>query len=62
MLPNWSSAASKLVLLQPSTAAAEQVFFPSLLNAISTIQQSSLEEYVETSYASVYQTLIQAID
>ena len=53
VLPIWSSAASKIVLLQPSSAAAERVF--SLLNAsFDKTQQSSLEDYVESSIMLQY--------
>ena len=44
-LPNWSAAAKKACLVQPSSAAAERVF--SLLNSFGTKQNNSLEDYVE---------------
>ena len=47
-LPQWSLVAKKVILLQPSSAAAERVF--SLLNSsFSEQQQNSLEDYVEAS-------------
>ena len=47
-LPNWSGAASLVILVQPSSAAAERVF--SLLkNSFTEKQDSSLQDYVETS-------------
>jgi len=52
-LPNWSSAARKVLLLQPSSAASERVF--SLLKAsFSDQQESSLEDYIETSVMLQY--------
>ena len=47
-LPNWSTAVKKILLVQPSSASAEQVF--SLLqNAFNKQQEGALEETVETS-------------
>ena len=47
-LPHWSSAAQKILLIQPSSAAAERVF--SVLNdSFGQKQTQSLEDYVETS-------------
>ena len=52
-LPHWSAAFKLLVLIQPSSAAAERVF--SLLNAsFSSSQTNSLEDYVETSIMLQY--------
>ena len=52
-LPNWSSAARRILLIQPSSAAAERVF--SLLKASFGEQQdSSLQDYVETSLMLQY--------
>ena len=52
-LPNWSAAAKKILLLQPSSAASERVF--SLLNnSFGFKQNSSLEDYVETSILLQY--------
>ena len=48
VLPRWSSAARKILLVQPSSAAAERVFF--LLKASFGEQQDScLQDYVEAS-------------
>ena len=47
-LPNWSKAASKVLLLQPSSAAAERVF--SLLkSSFGDLQDNSLQDYIESS-------------
>ena len=47
-LPNWSSAARKVVLAQPASGAAERVF--SLLNSsFGESQETALEDYVEAS-------------
>ena len=47
-LPNWSTAAKKIVLVQPSSAAAERVF--SLLKqSFGEQQDSSLQDYIEAS-------------
>ena len=58
-LPNWSrtaSNASKVLLVQPSSAAAERVF--SLLsNCFSDRQQNCLEDYVEASLMLQYNKL-----
>lgn len=52
-LPTWSNAAKQVLLLQPSSAAAERVF--SLLTAsFSEQQQHSLNDYVETSIMLQY--------
>jgi len=52
-LPFWSAAAKKVLLVQPSSASAERVF--SLLNnSFSPQQQSSLQDYVETSVMLQY--------
>ena len=52
-LPNWSSAARKTMLIQPSSATAERVF--SLLNnSFSTKQYNSLEDYIECSLLLQY--------
>ena len=46
--PNWKEVAAKLLLLQPSSAAAERVF--SLLkNSFGEQQLNSLENYLEAS-------------
>lgn len=47
-LPNWSSSAKKVALVQPSSAAAERAF--SILNSTFKSQQElSLQDYVECS-------------
>ena len=47
-LPHWSRACKMVLLVQPSSAAAERVF--SLLsNSFTERQMSSLEDYIETS-------------
>ena len=51
-LPQWSKAASLILLVQPSSAAAERVF--SLLNTFSSCQDSSLEDYIESSIMLQY--------
>ncbi len=52
-LPFWSSACKSILLLQPSSAAAERVF--SLLNnSFKEQQYSSLEDYIETSIMLQY--------
>ncbi len=52
-LPHWSAAAKKTLLVQPSSAASERVF--SLLNnSFGFKQNSSLEDYVETSILLQY--------
>ena len=48
VLPNWSSIAREIMLIQPSSAAAERVF--SLLKASFGEQlEASLQDYVEAS-------------
>ena len=52
-LPHWSAAVRKVVLVQPSSAAAERVF--SLLKATFSDQQdSTLQDYLETSLMLQY--------
>ena len=52
-LPNWSEAANKILLLQPSSAAAERVF--SLLkNSFGEQQDNSLQDYIECSLMIQY--------
>ena len=49
----WSSAAKQIFLVQPSSAASERVF--SLLKAsFKDQQESSLQDYVETSLMLQY--------
>ena len=45
LLPYWSSAARKVLVVQPSSVAAERVF--SLLSTFSSQQDSSLEDYIK---------------
>ena len=52
-LPSWSSVTANILLVQPSSAAAERVF--SLLKASFGPQQdSSLNDYIETSLMLQY--------
>ena len=52
-LPHWSQAAKKVLLLQPSSAAAERVF--SLLkNTFGEQQDNSLQDYIECSLMLQY--------
>ena len=52
-LPFWSAALRKVLLIQPSSAAAERVF--SLLNAsFSDQQEHSLQDYIELSLMFQY--------
>lgn len=52
-LPRWASAASKVLLVQPSSAASERVF--SLLNAsFSEQQEHTLKDYIESSIMLQY--------
>ena len=52
-LPNWSSAVMKVLLVQPSLAAAERVF--SLLNAsFNDLQDHALEDYQQASVMLQY--------
>ena len=53
VLPHWANAFRKVVLLQPSSAAAERVF-SILTNAFGHLQTSSLEDYVSTSVMLQY--------
>ena len=46
-LPAWSSAIQKLVVVQPSSAAAERAF--SMLTTMFGEQHDALEDYIETS-------------
>ena len=50
-LPNWSAAAKKMILIQPSSAAAERVF--SLLKT-SFGQDMALQDYIEASIMLQY--------
>ena len=52
-LPHWSACAKKILLIQPSSAAAERVF--SLLKAsFGDQQESCLQDYVQTSLMLQY--------
>jgi hypothetical protein len=52
-LPMWSKACKTVLLVQPSSAAAERVF--SLLsNSFSETQTSSMEDYIESSIMLQY--------
>ena len=52
-LPHWSTAAADVLLVQPSSAAAERVF--SLLKASFGLQQdASLNDYIQTSFMLQY--------
>ena len=54
-LPNWSSAAQMVVLVQPSSAAVEIVF--SILKAsFGHLQDNSLQDYIESSLMLQYNT------
>ena len=52
-LPKWAEATRKVLLLQPSSAAAERVF-SILSNSFSSHQDSSLEDYIELSVMLQY--------
>ena len=57
-LPCWSNACKSLLLIQPSSAAAERVF--SLLNNSFNDQQNScLEDYIECSIMLQYNYMLQ---
>ena len=49
----WAEATRKVLLLQPSSVAAERVF-SLLFNSFSSRQDSSLEDYVELSVTIQY--------
>ena len=52
-LPNWSAAAAKVALVQPSSAAVERVF--SLLRCSFGVQQDlTLQDYIECSLMLQY--------
>ena len=52
-LPNWSSAVKKVLLVQPSSAAAERVF--SILNASFNDQQDhALADYLQATVMLQY--------
>ena len=45
-LPHWSSAARRILLVQPSSAAAERVF-SMLTTSFGDLQNQSLTDYIE---------------
>ena len=47
-LPNWAQACRLVLLVQPSSAAAERVF-SILTSSFSSQQQTSLEDYIQLS-------------
>ena len=52
-LPCWAAALRKVLLVQPSSAASERVF--SLVkSSFNPQQQSSLQDYIETSLMLQY--------
>ena len=51
--PKWASACSKVLLVQPSSAAAERVF-SLLVNSFNDRQTCSLEDYIESSIMLQY--------
>jgi len=51
-LPNWATAFRAVILVQPSSAAAERVF--SILQRFTAQQESSLEDYIELSVTLQY--------
>ena len=53
-LPKWAGAFKYIILVQPSSAAAERVF--SILQRFTAQQESSLEDYVELSVMLQYNT------
>ena len=53
VLPNWSGACKKVLLVQPSSAAAERVF-SILSNCFTDRQEHSLKDYIETSVMLQY--------
>ena len=52
VLPVWTETCKLILLVQPSSVAAERVF-SILQNSFTHRQQSSLEDYVSVSYAAV---------
>ena len=52
-LPNWLKGCKLSLLFQPSSAAAERVF-SILQNSFKDQQNSSLEDYIETSVMLQY--------
>ncbi len=52
-LPHWSALARQVLLVQPSSAAAERVFLL-LANSFSDQQTNALQDYIETSIMLQY--------
>jgi len=52
-IPNWASACKMIVLVQPSSGAAERAF-SILSNSFSNRQTHSLQDYIETSVMLQY--------
>ena len=52
-LPSWSSAARKVLVVQPPSAAAKRMF-SILANSFGDKQENSLEDYVEASVMLQY--------
>ena len=52
-LPHWSSATKKILLVQPSSAAAERVFCI-LTTSFGHLQSQSLNDYIELSLMLQY--------
>ena len=52
-LPKWASAAGRVALIQPSSAAAERVF-SILASSFGKQQESSLEDYIQLSVMMQY--------
>ena len=53
VLPNWSSTCKCVLLVQPSSAAAERVS-SILSNSFTDRQEHSLKDYIETSVMLQY--------
>ena len=51
-LPHWVALVRKLLLIQPSSAAAERVL--SVLSILSAQQEGALEDYIEASVTIRY--------
>ena len=52
-LPLWSSSCKSVLLIQPSSAAAERIF-SLLANSFNERQTSALEDYIQTSLMLQY--------
>ena len=53
-LPHWAQSCKLVLLVEPSSAAAERAFFQILSNSFSEKQESSLEDYIELSVMLQY--------